>query len=54
MLTLLLDGELCKAPIDDNTQVFYMSGCKFLQKHVSDQTSQKVVDIGTGTGTWAM
>ncbi|KAL2211224.1 S-adenosyl-L-methionine-dependent methyltransferase [Sarocladium strictum] len=34
MLTLLLDGELCKAPIKDNIQ--------------------KVVDIGTGTGTWAI
>ncbi|KAK5653053.1 hypothetical protein OQA88_9339 [Cercophora sp. LCS_1] len=34
VLTLLLDGELCKAPIGDNVQ--------------------KVLDVGTGTGLWAI
>ncbi|KXX74046.1 Demethylmenaquinone methyltransferase [Madurella mycetomatis] len=34
VLTLLLDGELCRAPISDNVQ--------------------KVLDVGTGTGLWAI
>lgn len=51
MYTFLLDNKLFLAPIGNNPQV-----CVLLKSTLNSLLTiiKKVIDIGTGTGIWAM
>ena len=58
MYTLLLNGELFRAPIGPNPEVRFL--LVFMHAHLNDDTDsshtkmQRILDIGTGTGLWAI
>ncbi|KAK7429470.1 hypothetical protein QQZ08_004062 [Neonectria magnoliae] len=50
-ITMMLDDKLYLAPIGDNPQV----GClSYICTMVEPNTEKKILDIGTGTGIWAI
>lgn len=61
-MTLILDGKLFLAPLGDNIQVrrimpISQSARNFWLELISinaEQNWQRVLDVGTGTGIWAM
>ena len=53
MLTLMLDGKLFLAPIGSNPQVNLIHETIDRDAKLLKNT-QKVLDVGTGTGIWAM
>lgn len=58
-LTLAIGGKLHLAPLGDNLKVSapaqpYVIQCLFVRLLTRIRLSQKVVDIGTGPGLWAM
>jgi hypothetical protein len=58
-LTLAIGGKLHLAPLGDKLKVgalahTYTTQCPFVHLLIRIYFSQKVVDIGTGPGLWAM
>jgi methylase of polypeptide subunit release factors len=61
MLTLVLDGKLFLAPIGPTPQVHLLFSHSvsyhtslFLSVCKDTNSRQKVLDVGTGTGIWAL